>query len=402
MTRSAFRALSFFAPSATFEAWMQVAELSRNALEATIDRLSALSLVDVLAGEERYALHPLTRNFVRDDFLTEARVAREVGARFAQYWVNYARRYGGSNRNYKTYNLLEYEEANLDAVAEWLWQTAAVQGKKVGNKVVARGLGYLTSALREFFWLSGRWDKRVQLNIRSYGAMWAMHEWSEAGWHAYDVAWIHYNRSDTESADYWAERCVEAWERGGNKGDQAEATRLRGLIAKQRRDYDEAERLLKDSLMIYRDLHSNEGVASLLMSLGNLEQDRDRYKAAELHYRRALALSEKLAPSEKEESRITQATVAGNLGLLSINQERWTEAREWYEKELSLAQELGQQQLISDAKRGLARVYEEEGRFNLALPLAQEALDIDERLRQSNLMAARELVERLFKKVGQV
>jgi len=67
--KTALGALSFFVPSATFEAWMQVANLSRNALETTIDRLSALSLVDVLAGEERYALHPLTRAFVRDELL---------------------------------------------------------------------------------------------------------------------------------------------------------------------------------------------------------------------------------------------------------------------------------------------------------------------------------------------
>lgn len=85
--KTALGALSFFVPSATFEAWMQVANLSRNALETTIDRLSALSLVDVLAGEERYALHPLTRAFVRDELLADADVAREIGMQFAKYWI---------------------------------------------------------------------------------------------------------------------------------------------------------------------------------------------------------------------------------------------------------------------------------------------------------------------------
>ena len=37
--KNALTSLSFFVPSATFEAWMQVANLSRNALETTIDRL---------------------------------------------------------------------------------------------------------------------------------------------------------------------------------------------------------------------------------------------------------------------------------------------------------------------------------------------------------------------------
>ena len=84
--KTALGALSFFVPSATFEAWMQVANLSRNALETTIDRLSALSLVDVLAGEERYALHPLTRAFVRDELLADAKAhaSHEVDLRFGK------------------------------------------------------------------------------------------------------------------------------------------------------------------------------------------------------------------------------------------------------------------------------------------------------------------------------
>ncbi len=82
----ALGALSFFVPSATFEAWMQVAGITRNALETTIDRLSALSLVDVLAGEERYALHPLTRAFVRNELLGDANVVCSgIETRFARY-----------------------------------------------------------------------------------------------------------------------------------------------------------------------------------------------------------------------------------------------------------------------------------------------------------------------------
>jgi hypothetical protein len=77
--QAALGALAFFAPSAMFEAWTDVAALSRNALEAAIDRLSALSLLDVLAGEERYALHSLTRHFVRDELLGDAQIASAMG-----------------------------------------------------------------------------------------------------------------------------------------------------------------------------------------------------------------------------------------------------------------------------------------------------------------------------------
>src|SRR5205085_205016 len=153
--QTALRALSFFVPSATFEAWMEVAALTRNALEMTIDRLSALSLVDVLASEDRYALHPLTRNFVRDELLADAQIAHETGMRFAEYWVTYAQRYGGdSEESYKTFDRLEAEWMNLDAAAEWLWQTATVGDEGVGDKNAAQKLNDLTMLLNQFLWFN--------------------------------------------------------------------------------------------------------------------------------------------------------------------------------------------------------------------------------------------------------
>ena len=71
------------------------------------------------------------------------------------------------------------------------------------------------------------------------------------------------------------------------------------------------------------------------------------------------------------------------------------EAREWFEKALKVANELGLNWLIAQARYGLARVYHAEGRADLALPLAQEALKIYERLQHRDLAAGRELVDRL-------
>jgi hypothetical protein len=215
--QTALRALSFFAPSATFESWMQVAELSRNALATTVDRLSALSLVDILAGEERYALHPLTRNFVRDELLADAQISRETGMRFCEHWVAYAQRYGGDGKgSYKTYDRLEAEWANLNAAAEWLWQTGAVQGEEVGDEHAARRLSDLASALRRFFWFGGRWDEFVKVSSYAYEGMSALKEWSKAGWHAYDAAWIFYIRDDIDEAARWTELSIKVWEKANN------------------------------------------------------------------------------------------------------------------------------------------------------------------------------------------
>ncbi|HEX8181118.1 MAG TPA: tetratricopeptide repeat protein [Pyrinomonadaceae bacterium] len=392
---AALRALSFFAPSTTFEAWMEVAELSRNALETTIDRLSALSLVDVLANEDRYALHPLTRNFVRDDLLADAQIARETGMRFADYWVTYAQRYGGDiGESYKTYDRLEAEWMNLDATAEWLWQTAALQGEDVGDKDAALRLDDLASALEQFLWFSGHWEERVQLSGRAYEAIRALNEWSKAGRRAYCVTWIHYSRGSTDEAVRWADRCTEAWAQGGDKYNQAVGLRMRGLLAQQQEEYDVAEQLFQDALVIRRDLKNEKLIAIAINSLGGLEHERKQYDKAEQHYREALALA------EKQNLKEPQAYISGNLGLLAFDHERWTEAREWFEKALQLAREVGRQDLIASDLDGLARVNEAEGHPDLALSLAQEALKIFERLRESREAGTRELVERLRKKVA--
>ena len=89
-----------------------------------------------------------------------------------------------------------------------------------------------------------------------------------------------------------------------------------------------------------------------------------------------------------------QASRSINLGRLALGRQRWAEARQWCEKALQLAREIGRQNLIASAQHGLARVYEAEGQPNLALPLAQEALAIRERLRSSD-EGTRQLMERL-------
>lgn len=394
---SALRALSFFVPSATFEAWMDVAELSRNALETTLDRLSALSLVDILAGEERYALHPLTRSFVRDELLTDAQIAQTTGLRFAAYWIAYAQRYGGRAENYKTFHFLEAEWANLEVAAELLWQIAKVQEDNVGDKNAAQSLNDLARALSgaqgPLFYV-GRWDESLQLNARTYEIMRALGEWRDAGWRAYQVAWIHYHRARIDEAEQWTNQCAEVWKQGGSKRDQAMGMQMLGLIAQQRNDYDTAEQLFQDAQMIWRVLDSDEDFMRGLYVLGRFESARKQYDAAERYYREALGICEKLELKEG------MAVLYGSLGVFARDRERWAEARDWHEKELSVVQEIGRQDMVAHAHYCLAHVHEDEGQFDIALMLAQKALTIEEKLQSGTLLLARELVERLKEKTG--
>lgn len=130
-----------------------------------------------------------------------------------------------------------------------------------------------------------------------------------------------------------------------------------------------------------------EGVA--LDDLGGIARQQQQYDRAETYYQQALAIAEKFRDQE------LQSAYCGNLGLLAIDRDRPKEARPWFERSLDLAQEVGRQDHLAAAQSGLAEVLEAEKRYGEALALAQQALQIWERLGDQNLGASRSQVERL-------
>lgn len=401
--RQVLVALAYFQTPAGLTALAEVAELARPAVEVALERLVILSLVNDLAGG-RYGLHPLTRSYVRAALGEGSQVVQaalggvtldpKARRTTLRYWVDYARKYGGSGEHYQTFHHLETEWPNLETAASVLREEAGVPGP-LRDEEAARTLNDLASALSAFLWFRGYWDEQVRLNEWAYEAMKALGDWQKAGWRANDVAWIHYNnRAETDRAAAWADRCAEAWERGGARRDRAVATRLRGVIAEQRDDLDEAERLYTEALVAYRELGDEGSVAIVLSDLGGVARKRGGYDRAEEYYQEALAIDEKRGDKEG------QANWSGNLGRLAWDLGRPAEALRWYERELALAQEVGRLTLVAQAQDGLAQVLEGEKRYAEALPLAEEALRIRERLRQRDLDWTRRLVARLREKAG--
>ncbi len=392
---AALNALSFFVPSATFEALMAVADLSRTALEIVLERLNSLSLVNRELGVERFSLHPLTRNFVRDDLLTDELIAYETGMRFARYWVDYATKYGGHDKeSFRTFDRLEAEWANLEVISRWLWETAKVakvNDDKVGNNEAARMLVELTGSLSFFLSYSGRWDEFIKQSERSYFAAYTSDTWRNAGWRAFDVAWIYYKRARTEEASKWLRKCVKSWELGGTKGDEASALRLGGLIAQQKKEYDNAEEFLKKALNIRRDLGASREVAFALNSLGQLARERKQYDTAEQYFLEALAIAREV------DDKAGQVIFIGNLGELAINRKQWIKALDLFEQALPLAHEVGSIELIADSKFGIARplYVEKRAELDLVSQFAQEALAIYERLQHKDLKKVKKFVAKL-------
>lgn len=407
--RTVLSALSAFQTPATSGALVDATGLTAPQVGVALERLVTLSLVSEVDGD-RYGLHPLTRAYVAAALAADAAKAATPAAPAAdvtldpaarrktlRYWVDYARKYGGDDKDaYKTFDRLEVEWPNLEAAAADLYNLTGLP-VALADREAAGMLNDLASALcgaKGPLFFRGLWSESMRLASWAYDAAVALGNWRDAGWCAYDVAWIYYYRRETDAAATWAGRTAEAMQRGGGRRDQAVALRLRGLVARQGGELAEAERLYTEALTAHRELKSADGEATVLNDLGALARQRKAYDRAEGYYRQALAIAEQQNDREQE------ATIVGNLGLLALFRSRPAEARPWFERELSLAREVGRQDLIADAQEGLACVLEEEGRPRDALPLAEDALRIRERLRDQNLEWTRGLVARLRGKAG--
>ena len=108
-------ALALFAAPASFESLAAVADLTRQALESALERLSGYALVDAETNDGPYTLHPLTRQLALGELERRPEEATALRRRFAGYWLDYAWRYGG--RNYETYDKLEAAWPNLEAAS---------------------------------------------------------------------------------------------------------------------------------------------------------------------------------------------------------------------------------------------------------------------------------------------
>lgn len=386
-------ALSLFAKPASFDALTNVAGLTRTQLEATVERLDAYSLVDIGGPDGPYGLHSLTRRLAVDELAAQPELAHDLRGRFHRYWLDYAQKYGGSGKDaYKTFDRLEAEWPNLEAAAASLWALTGLPGP-LQDKEAARMLVDLARELRQFTWFRGYWNERIRLGEWGYEVAKALGDWQAAGWLADSAAVIHYQRKETDQAEVWSGRMSEAMERSGTRRDWTVVTRMRGLLARQRGDLTEAERLHTETLAEFRALGEEAGELKVLSNLGDVARAQKGYDLAEAYYREALAISEKHGDLEG------QAHLSGNLGQLAQDRERLNEARAWCEKALKLAIEVGREDIVASNQSCLAQVLEKEGRHAEALPLAEAALRIHERLGHMDMEVTRELVERLRGKV---
>ena len=159
-----------------------------------------------------------------------------------------------------------------------------------------------------------------------------------------------------------------------------------GIIARARGDYDAAQRSLEEALSIDCQVQIK---AIIHHELGILSHYQGNLNKAEQH----LQTTAEIEPIIGD---MPVSDVWVDLGDIAKERKQYNKAERLYKKELALATKIVRFVGIARAKQRLAFLNEERGNFGRALKLAQEALEIFERLgMKKEIKETREMMERL-------
>ncbi|MEM9372196.1 MAG: tetratricopeptide repeat protein [Planctomycetota bacterium] len=254
----------------------------------TLSDLRAQSLIEYDAETQRYSLHDLVREYLRDrldDAAFDDLALKHAHFGHAVMCEAQAMYDSHGDGILEGLGLFDREAENIRAAFEWAVEKTEVSD--AAARLCARFPGDGPSVMR------------LRLPLRD------LVSWYESG---------------VKAAAKIGERVFEATSLGNL-----------GLIAQMRGDLAGAEDYMKRSLTISEQLGRKEGVANQLGNLGLIARKRGDLDAAEDYHTRSLAIEEELGRKEGIASEL------GNLGLIALSRldlplarARWTKARDLF------------------------------------------------------------------------
>jgi predicted ATPase/DNA-binding winged helix-turn-helix (wHTH) protein len=168
----------------------------------------------------------------------------------------------------------------------------------------------------------------------------------------------------------WLARLLDAFPSDGPTRERARGLRAAAVLATPQGDYAAAERLLQESLALYREIDDPNGVGRALSTLSYLSICQGHYPEAEVQAREAIDSARATGDRRLLYGALSQLAVALHA------QVQWAEAREWYEQALELARALGTPFEIGHALSEIGRAECDDGRHDLALKHFAEGMTI--------------------------
>lgn len=266
--------------------------------------------------------------------------------------------------------------------ADWPTVAAALPQFLTGPNV---RLQTVCVALRDFLNFTGRWDECAALSREAEAKAVTVGDFASAGWRAYALGMIHFQRGQSAEALSCTDRAEAHW-REAQVGTREKATilRLRAMGYELAKDYPSAIVACREAIKLWQTLgRDTEEVALGFGDLADTEHISGDLNAAERDYREALRIAQ--AGNFRE----CVAIYTGDLASIALDREDWPAAEALAREALLLAERLGRQELIAGDCFYLARAFMRQGKAAAARPHAQRAVDIFIQLGSPSLEAAR-------------
>lgn len=151
---------------------------------------------------------------------------------------------------------------------------------------------------------------------------------------------------------------------------KGEALWAAGVLAYHQSDYNVAQALAEESLVIRRQLGNPEDIAACLNSLGNVAMQRGDGVAATALFRESLSIRRQTGNQQGI------ASTLNNLGIVIRNQGNHGEATTLFEESLTIRRQLGNPEDIATSLKSLASVATFQGNYTDAVVLLEESLTI--------------------------
>ncbi len=369
--RDTYRALISLAvlPSGTSrEILGDIAAFGENILarDEAIVELENLSLISKQSG--RLVIAPLVKQYVREtceDKLQDEYILNAVIA-FSQF----VKETVGDERHRAaikaSYDALDQERENIFGIIDWCYQN------EFWDNVLelVLGLGYFPHA-------RGYWRDAVRYwKLGASAAQVLDDEINQARCITY-LGFMSYFQGDYETASSYAHRANISFNNQSPSDYQlASIERLNAYLAVAKGDFEDAQKLLQDSLTRMRRANNPHGISRILDELGKLSIDMNVYNIAESYLNEAMTIAE----ANEEWTEI--ARIFRHFGDLARLTQHIEQARAHYRESVKFAEKVGWYDEIGQVKYELSLLEYQNGNIQSALQFAEEALNIFDNIGQ--------------------
>jgi len=348
--------------------------------ENAVSGLLQLTLTEHEVDRDYFSILPLTRKYIRTQFVGERKFVNQAELKTAQYYGKLVSQMS-SFKEWRGYDKLLMDRNNILSSAQWCYK--AVQ-KKTGstgltkkNRVIAELLVQIGIQFGSVLWQRALWYDRLTLAHAALNAAELLEDWRSVSTFDRNISWIYFYQGDYLRALRWAEEALSATTKTDDKLLIAAAKRSLGTIELRLGNYKRSESLLQDVLKTSEEFPKNDyGIYSMGFAqygLGDLEYELGNLKKARDWYLKALETWQD--PVRKDPVRHISYALNG-LGFVELKEKNFDEAKRFFTEGIRSAEEFGRVDEHARGQLGLASVhFETDTDLDTALILIGESLE---------------------------